>query len=53
MTEISQEVQIHMMVVMMVLHEANQTAFANHQSRYTKQSKGWTFTSLQAPRKYL
>ena len=51
MTETSQEVQIHMTVVMMVPYEANQTAFANHQSHYTKQSKWWTFTSPQAPKK--
>ena len=50
MAEISQEVQIHMMVVVMVLYEANQTAFANHQSHYTKQPKRWKFTSLQAPK---
>lgn len=49
MTETSQEVQIHMMVVLMILYVANQTALANHQSHYTKQSKRWKFTSLPAP----
>jgi hypothetical protein len=48
MTETSQEVQIYTAVVMMILHIANQTGFANHQSHYTNQSKWWKFTFLQA-----